>query len=400
VTLPGLVTHPFPIRYAATPAAKPIVVVLDQVRKKSIDLDNDGLSDISHGQLIRDMLTAWLPTHEVRLLEAERSPRAVAKSLAQISGWVDEGQPIKAINLSLTPVEVTLKELSQFSGMNITKRALPELKAALLDWMAKGQESLPGIQGQIVKLKEQIGKIYHTASSISDVGRADRLEARYQKLKAHHQLLKHAWPFMTQLRNLVDKKVGVYVAAGNDGRFNLLSLTPGAVNVGSLNRARQKSGFSTRNGLVGRSALGEYKVHEVRKDGNLTAFAVTEDDALVYPLSRLSDKKLGQSLHSFHAGDEALWELKKAVLYDRPRRIPDSLQQYVIPASVYVSWLGKRAPLLPKSAYVSLRAQTPEVNVYQVDAKGNLYRPKSLMPLIQGTSFATPNCLAEDLRTR
>ncbi|MEK7382787.1 MAG: hypothetical protein AAB262_05810 [Elusimicrobiota bacterium] len=187
----------------------------------AIDVDGDGRPDVEHGDVIAALYKAQgIPflTHD---LKGRSDFPSVAEAFREIADDVEAGRlRISAVNLSYT-LDVT--------------------------W--------PGINGDL-GLKAPV-----TPESIGR--RRIELALKVTSLGQRNDLLGFDGLYR-ELSRLAAAEIPIFVSAGNHSpaKVNLLSLLPGTVSVGALDRSGAKAAFSADNSLVTSWALG---VHVFRR---------------------------------------------------------------------------------------------------------------------------------------
>ncbi len=382
------------------PTPRPIVVVLDEARTRSIDLDNDGIPDLAHGEVIQKMISNWRPDLDVRLLEAHQSPRQAIRSLKQVQAWQRQGLPIRVINVSFSPTALTLPQLAKLTGLALHSRSSSEIREKWITQMTRAAQAKPTVMATLKALQKQLGECYQSERlSFEELEKATSgLQRKLANLRHKKAMICDLQPICNALQRLIKQGLEIYAAVGNDGDPNLLGMIPGVTAVGAHTRQNKLAPFSTPTAWVSRYAQGVYDIHSNWVGSTLKGLVIEGPTPLHVPLAMLSDSLLGQPATQHLAVPGQLPLLESKVRHPQ-RPLPASLSQVIFPMRLYRQWQGETPAKADNKLYVRLRPLSSEITVYAIDAQGCLYRPDDYLPPLEGTSFASPRALCDDLIT-
>lgn len=210
------------------------ILVLDNFTTPAISLDMDRVSDISHGNVVSQIIENGLPNTNVEKMDFKtRTPDENQDQKVQelMNIFYDTKQGKKkyeAINISIGPL-TKFKTLSEKTKQAINPKNLASKTREIKDYF---------------------------------------LERRYQQTNNDEdELLRNATNIMDALDSISSTGTKIYVAAGNHGtkEFNFFSLIDNAIVVGALDNENQKAIYTTDNTTVNRWKNGSL---EIKKVGN------------------------------------------------------------------------------------------------------------------------------------
>lgn len=230
------------------------ILVIDDFKGYSIDIDADFINDVSHGFVTSRVIENGLDSvnvfkksidnyHKVYdyVMDCLKGGQKIGKSFIDVANEVlSESRAAKkydAINLSLG-IPIDFKKLSKSLGIEITPENIKELSKEIKIRMKNPKEDIC-IYGQSFSL---IGQVIDKMDSISARG------TRF------------------------------YICAGNEGRsqVNLFNLVDGAFNVGALEKDGKKAAFSCDNSLVNRWEISNLDRKKTDKGFDITGHGKTD----------------------------------------------------------------------------------------------------------------------------
>ena len=227
------------------------IAVIDGFTVKRVDLDNDGISDLTHGDMISRFLEESLPDAEIVKFDLQNPDDPV---------FIWRGIPGYQLEIMLRRIIADIENDRRYDAINIsishseTYDNEPEKKPRL----------------SIFRLKK--------AAITSDIIRItpDNLLLRRNLIRAG--LDNHTNNCITLIEQLITMGSRVYIAAGNQGKdaYNLLNLANGAINVGALTENGTKSAISGDNVLVNRWARSEFPVSKTEDGIDFTGDGKTD----------------------------------------------------------------------------------------------------------------------------
>jgi len=225
------------------------IAIIDGFTNKCLDFDNDGIYDISHGNMISSFIETGLPHAEIVKFDLENpdDPIFLWRSvpgyqletvLTRIITDINNGIKYDAINVSISNSELYV--FAKKGKKNRTFFKNQKQKPTLID-----------ITPENLLLRRNLilsGLDYHTNSCIS------------------------------LIENIIGMGCSVYIAAGNGGNetFNLLNLSVGAINVGALNEDGTKSDISCDNILINRWEQSIFPISKTEDGINFTGDGTTD----------------------------------------------------------------------------------------------------------------------------
>ena len=227
------------------------IAVIDGFTNKRIDFDNDGIGDLSHGDMIVRFLEEGLPNAEIVKFDLENpdiplevwriGPGYILKILLnRIINEIENGNNYDAINISISHSKVYKNESEKKSRIRIFRKRKKTIEPTFLILTPDNLLSRRNL------IKSELD--YLTMSCITLIEKLNRIGCR------------------------------VYIAAGNQGKeaFNLLNLATGAINVGALNEDGTISEISSNNVLINRWARSVFPVCKTENGIDFTGDGTTD----------------------------------------------------------------------------------------------------------------------------
>ena len=213
------------------------IAVIDGFTIKHVDLDNDGIPDLAHGDMISRFLEEGLPDAEIVKFDLQNHDDPVF-------AW--RGIPGYQLEIMLKRIIADFENDIRYDAINISIS-----HSQIYD---DEPEKKPRLS--IFRLKK--------TTIASDI-----IVITPENLLLHRNLIRagldyHTNNCITLIEQLITMGCRVYIAAGNQGKdaYNLLNLANGAVNVGALTENGTKSVISGDNVLVNRWARSEFPVYK------------------------------------------------------------------------------------------------------------------------------------------
>lgn len=263
----------------------PQVALVDSF-SSGIDVNDDFISDLSHGRLvgihIRERVPGvtllerdiYLPGSKIGMPETrtegtpplterlERLNRGIIYQFKDLASDIKSGKRIDAVNMSLGALSITeskgtpinFEMMAKETGLPLTPETLAQNKNAirqkLKDWAAeKDTTKLTAFQKQAAVYAEVLDSI----EAVTALG------------------------------------VPVYVAAGNKpDSLNLYGLAKGARLIGATDADGKVASFSARHNLISRQARGVYPAVPIKDGETLLGYDVTGDNKVDIPARDLS----------------------------------------------------------------------------------------------------------------
>lgn len=219
------------------------IAIIDDFAKPSVFIDFDFEPDVSHGNVVKRLIEEGLPTAKIDCFDyggagiGAQDWQNTNIHLDEILTKIKDGKKYDAINLSLGNA-ISFEELSKDMDVNITPENVAQKKDVIKKWLNSPQSISPKI-GIIAEIINKLDK-------------------------------------------LSEKKVQVYVAAGNAGKdsFNILTIVNGAKVVGCLEKDGSKDSDSADNSLVNDWKLGVLNVKKLTDSSGRSGFDYTGDGSI------------------------------------------------------------------------------------------------------------------------
>lgn len=241
--------------------ASPCFFVVDEFQKREIDVDGDGVADLSHGEVIELVIQSRAPGVKINRMELPLGVFRGAglnhldKYFREILQFLDQGGKCAGVNLSLS------------SGVRF------------IDARINNDRTTPE-------------NIFQRRDAVKS-----HLASWYNERKLG------PWKEAIEAIEVVAKRCPVYVGAGNDGnqKLNSLTLADGVHNVGAVDAQGVKTYFTPTHSLIHRFARGVLAVHKVAGGYDLTGSGRAEvlDQQVSGGKSKLeyfTDKPLSETL--------------------------------------------------------------------------------------------------------
>lgn len=128
------------------------VVVIDDFTNTVVDIDGDGVKDLSHGETVARTIESGNDIDVERLNVAEDgsdylSPNKILSALENIQYRINNGEKIDGVNMSMS-VEMSLADLSKEMGINLNKINIDEYGDEIRQYISdNGQNSNGKLSG-------------------------------------------------------------------------------------------------------------------------------------------------------------------------------------------------------------------------------------------------------------
>lgn len=372
-----------------------MVAVIDDFLSKSVDVDGDEISDLTHGEAVSTYLQKQLPEAEILklqfpfinqgghpLAEAVESDRQFGQILDALIAMKNSGQPLSGVNLSLLTLDF---ERSTPHPIAYRRADLAGLADAV---------GLPITSENVESLRPQI---------------RERLAALYQQPAPDHTLRQgmyaSSWPVIQKLEALAEQGVKVSVSAGNGPEeFNLYGLANGVETVGALDPEGAPVPIFANHAMVRRFAQGIYESRPMKAYGKVMGFDMTGDGQINVPFSQTSLRQfIGKPVDAvLIPSPEAatLMEAKQSGQLSPQQR--ERLQRGLVDMGTYaqaMGWDPEVTPLLRKDygdVVHPLAGMAFWVSPDQTVELSDYIAPKAVP--VTGTSFAAPTHLGKALQ--
>lgn len=248
----------------------PNIFVIDSFDQKCMDIDGDGVDDVSHGRTVAGIIRGQCPNAKVTSLRLKSDNKtgldfkSAIKHLNYIIKEAKSGKKVDAVNLSFG-VDVTFEEASLFTGKEIHQNNLDENRKELLNAF----------------LNINPPKDVKDSLNILIPGYLEAMKTKFQDERA----------FIHALRELVKLDVQVYLAAGNEGenQFDVASLVKGINTVGATDARGDITDFSANSSTVNRFEQGVFNVSEITdKAGKVKGYDVSGSGRVEIPVEAVS----------------------------------------------------------------------------------------------------------------
>ncbi len=212
----------------------PVFVVIDEFKVKVKDIDADYKKDITHGDIIVDLIKAKCPEATIIKKElAQMEHYNVADKLKEVKKAIEKGEKIDGVNLSVG-TDCSYKNVSAWIGEEVTPENLAKKASDI-------RKKLPG------SMKHQ----------------------------------------MVAMEAITELGVPIYIAAGNKSNdcFALEALAQGSINVGATDANGKKLKYSADNSLITYWSQGIFNLEAVKnQEGQVTGLTITGADNAEYPV--------------------------------------------------------------------------------------------------------------------
>ncbi|EKE02786.1 MAG: hypothetical protein ACD_20C00331G0002 [uncultured bacterium] len=398
---------------------KPNVVVVDDYKTKIMDIDGDGISDISHGKMVKTTIKSTHPNAKIINVnvadeKGEIQGLKIIRTFLETAKRIDKGERVDAINVSIAR-SFNIDKLAEITGLPLTKGNISNYR----------NDIRKSIQDFVKTFPEKIKKNPQLKENKS-------LLADYKDMKSFDLLFR-------SIEKVNNKGVKVYIAGGNDGAdyVNVYNLADGTINVGAINAIGKKTPYSADNQFITRYVQGSFNSTPVEKNNILKGYDITGSGKVEIPATVVSGKEsivskyIGKPLTEILLSKENRKELiklmrkikdneeiaKNAPLDKKPPIvqisdfIPKDQFNKVIPVEDYIKYLETLGLKLSLQDVESIKNQGKYVNWLSTifgkpkffDAVNNklVYNPdgsgRTAVDIIKGTSFSTPRALGLDL---
>lgn len=212
------------------PTGPPCFFVVDEFKTREIDVDGDGVGDLTHGEVVERVIQSRAPGVKVNrmevspeVLQGESFLKHLGERFREIRQFLDQGGNCAGVNLSLA------HELLFF-------------------W--------PLINNDVT-----------TSENI-----VERRDAAKEYFAHSINCGSRYWKEAVEGMEAIAKRCPVYLSAGNNGNtmLNTLTLAEGVHKVGAVDAQGEKTHFTASHGLINRFAKGVLAVHKVDGGFDLT----------------------------------------------------------------------------------------------------------------------------------
>jgi len=230
--------------------------------KSDIDVNKDGIADISHGEIVLGIVKEIYPEAQVLQYKTESIFNGDKSSISEVNNSINEilklinsGVKIDAVNISLAS-NFDIKTLGYIIDEDLKADNLSAKNVIILEKLKeKTQNSLSVLLLAI--------KILESKDKINDENFKNPFLAPFIALQ-QALLIKNSVGTIENIEKLTNKGVSVYLSGGNTGSesFNLLSLAKNSITVGATEdpEKRIKSDYSVNNNLVDKWNYGTIDV--------------------------------------------------------------------------------------------------------------------------------------------
>jgi hypothetical protein len=243
--------------------ARQRVLVVDRFSgvENFVDLDGDGIGELSHGEILCRMLRHGYSPQQILTLDIADQSLADTLDDALMAILSPDGESIHALCFAQQTFATRLSELKDLMGLHdLTAQTLHQhqhaIRTMLADWH---QEWISAPENLLPE------------------------EARY----ACH------WPVIQRLEYLAVLGIHVYVAAGNEGpdHVNLFSLAVGVHTVGACQGPQPgiAADYSANHSLVHHWGPGQFPVVACHHKGQVVGLSWTGGPGVDLPLSELAE---------------------------------------------------------------------------------------------------------------
>jgi hypothetical protein len=328
-----------------TPAHKQIACIIDDFHTKNVDIDGDGIPDLSHGEVVSRYAIAQNP--DLQVLQFDVKEVSVESVLAAFQQAQQNGH-CDAVASSVS-FDLPIQNLDGATPDNISDK-----KLGLLGMLDKSKNP-----------KEQ--QLYELLSILSDFS---------------------------------EDRIAVYLAGGNSGpdTLNLNTLAIRTYNVGATDQKGEHEPYSANNSLINRWAQGTYAVRKLPGGYDISGHGKPDVlDSEVSGGTPLIGQFMGKPAQQFLATQADQDALDSAQLgHPQNKESPfEFTRGKVFPTSSLYNGIGEYVIYSPFNG-------TP-VAFLTTDQKGNLTvnpakfgAPDTVVKEILGTSVAQPTELGMD----
>ncbi|MBY0404937.1 MAG: hypothetical protein K2X66_13640 [Cyanobacteria bacterium] len=382
----------------------PTVAFVDNISPNSkgkIDIDGDGVGDLSHGAVSAMYLKSKMPGARVLMENSEGDPREAINNnydaiqvgcegrinaFNRLSAKVRKGQKLDAVNFSVATSGTTMKELAQVTGLPLTP--------------ANAKQYENEIRAKLSGLAERL-----------DSGTLSETQYKYG----------YFWKVIQSMERLTSQGVPIYLAAGNEGpeHINMYSLARGTKTVGAVNAKGEKTSYSSDsqfNPFITSFAQGDYNVRHVQHGGQ-SGVSITGNDKVDIPAHLLSgrgrfvNRRLatfsGKQSNQFLLKPEEIQLLQRGGGLAQARNLIPQSELRLISVDTYGA-LNRMSPdAIGRMKSMGTLTTLDGKLVFRTQANGRLfYSPDGssdrgdTIHVNRGTSFAAPAQMMGDLSKR
>lgn len=373
----------------------PTVAVVDSFNQKCIDIDGDGIDDISHGKAVCSVIKAQIPDVKLKTYRVKSDATgaienaSIINHLNSIAKAVKSGEKIDGVNISIGS-SLSFNQMSMLLGEKVNQKNIATKKEPILKMIENFD--LPEPKKAVLNM----------------------LMPGY--LEGTKQFFDETKEYLAAVKELVSLKVPVNIAAGNDGNkyFDPICFVDGINNVGATNAKGQIADFSCKNELVNTYAQGVFNISKITsEDGKLKGYDITgtgKPEVLARDVSGSLEENLVEMFDGRPAA-EVLATPKQQKLYEQLESFGDSEDLYKFVQSrknlekdlaemqdkLFVCDVKRGQPLL---------TDFTNAFTFKIDNKtGNiLYSPdkskRKAVNVLEGTSFSSPLDLAKRVKAK
>jgi hypothetical protein len=265
--------------------------------RKGVDVDGDGLADITHGEAVSTYIRERMP--DAQIIPSDLSNQTSESIPQMFNAMADQivldraqgRRPIDAINLSQTTVYLA-QGATPPTGSSTAPAAPPTPQLTTVEELGKVL-GMTDLTPQNIHEKRQ--EIKNRFAQLARLRQGDPNQLN-QYLREKGVTLEQVdgylswWPTIQAIERVTGLGVPVYLGAGNsrtreDGQhqINLFSLADGVVAVGALDQEGRPIERHANNSLITQRARGSYETR-VNPDG----IDITGDGRTDIPNSRLT----------------------------------------------------------------------------------------------------------------
>ena len=358
------------VRFGDQKSDRPFrVAFVDNFSTKDVDINGDGVPDLSHGDVVVRTARAFNPDIEpirfdVGVTPDDSAQQGHVKKLIQLHrlcrGIVDGNKPVDAVNMSVIS-EMRLADITGPSSQPVDAQSIVQVRPLLVNAMLELNQL-----------------------------------ARYWTLRL--------------MEGLVESGVPVYVSAGNSGKdyFAVENLAQGVTNVGATNAKGEKTPYTGDNGLVNRFAQGTFNITPTAEGFDFNGDDVPEvlnQEVSATTAMPEATRFVGKAFEQVFPTDDDLAtvneELGKGAEFARIPLVRDRLFQLSMLATLFEPVRMFNHPrelglVIPQGELIGgFTVNRQGRIVYDPDESG---RPNTINHF-WGTSFSSPAALGQDSKS-
>ena len=110
------------------------IYVIDNFEEDSIDVDGDGTKDLTHGELVSELIEAEDENANVHRVHSESNAEGNTAAIKDVTERKRNGEDVDAVNLS-QGVGINIEEVGQEIGVDLTQENLGEHKEEVMEYL-------------------------------------------------------------------------------------------------------------------------------------------------------------------------------------------------------------------------------------------------------------------------